>query len=256
MEAGLAPRTVRAYTATVNTAEQWFERHGWDLARADAEQVAAYAATKPQTFASQNLLRAALARYWVFRGHPRPPLGALRVPQKPAMVCKALDDDDARILAKAARARGDLKGFAVLLGLYQALRREEIATLRRLAFDAGWVTIMGKGSKTRVIPVHPVVGEALLALDVAGEHIFPGRYGGACSPATIWTWIREVADDAGVGLVRPHWLRHTCLATQNDNTGDLRSVQAFAGHSRPETTSGYTRATRRRLMAVTLSVDY
>lgn len=258
LEAGLAPRTVRSYMATIQTAETWFTRRRWRLARATPEQTVAYAATKPRTFASQNLLRAALTRYWRLVGHPRPPVGALRVPPKPTMVCKALDDDDARILAKAARARGDLRGFAVLLGLYQALRREEIATLTWAAFDDdGQVTIVGKGDRSRTIPVHPVVAGAAAKLERPAPFIFPGRgKGRACSPATIWQWTREVAEEAGVPAVRTHRLRHTCLATQNDNTGDLRAVQAFAGHSRPETTSGYTRATRRRLLAVTLSVDY
>jgi integrase len=254
--AGLSPRTVAAYVAVVMAAEQWFVARLWILAEATSAQVSAYSATKPRTFASQNLLRAALVRYWRMAGHPRPPVGALRVPPKPAMTCRALDEDDARILAKTARARGDPRGLAVLLGMYQALRREEIATLPTAAFDGDWMTVVGKGSKSRTIPLHAVVGTALDALPLAGEYVFPGRFGGPVSPATIWEWIREVADEAGVGPVRPHWLRHTCLATQNDATGDLRAVQAFAGHSRPETTAGYTRATRRRLIAVSRALDY
>lgn len=256
LAAGLAPMTVRAYMAVIQTAEAWFDARGWDLARATVEQVVTYAATKPRTFASQNLLRAALRRYWVAMEHPKPPLSALRVPPKPAMVCKALDEDDARILAKEARARGDLKGLAVLLGMYQGMRREEIATTTWAAFDGDWMTVFGKGQKTRTIPVHPVVADALGKLPRLAPSVFTGRFDGPVNPATIWAWIRDVADEAGVGVVRPHWLRHTCLATQNDNTGDLRTVQAFAGHSRPETTSGYTRATRKRLVAVALSVEY
>lgn len=254
--AGLSPRTVRAYVAVVAAAEHWFVAHTWLLAKATPAQVSTYSATKPRTFASQNLLRAALVRYWRMVGHPRPPVGALRVPPKPAMTCKALNEDDARLLAKTARARGDPKGLAVLLGMYQALRREEIATLPTTAFDGEWMTVVGKGAKSRTIPLHAVVGTTLDALPLEGAYVFPGRFGGPVSPATIWDWIRNVADEAGVGPIRPHWLRHTCLATQNDNTGDLRAVQVFAGHSRPETTAGYTRATRRRLMAVVASIDY
>jgi len=173
------------------------------------------------------------------------------------MVCLALDPDDARILAKAARARGDLAGLAVLLGIYQGMRRSEIATLPWSGVgESGWLTITGKGSKRRTIPIHTHVAEALGATPHQGDFIFPGRFGGPCNPMKIWEWIRLVADEAGVGVVRPHWLRHTCLATANDNTTDLRSVQAFAGHSRPEQTSGYTRATKRRLQAVVDSLDY
>ncbi len=68
--------------------------------------------------------------------------------------------------------------------------------------------------------------------------------------------IRDLADEAGVGPVRPHDLHHTCLATQNDRTGDLRAVQAFAGHSKPETTSGYTRARDEALKKLSEALDY
>jgi len=254
---GLAPKSVRIYLGSILAAEAWCEQQGTTLAAATAVDLADYLLTQPSSWSSRKGLRSALKHYWEIIGRDRPPLAAVRVPPKPTMTCKALDEDDARILAKTSRARGDLKGLAVALGLYLALRREEIATLRWDAFDgSGWVTIQGKGERSRTIPVHPAVVELLTELPRTSAYVFPGRFGGPTNPATIWAWVREVADEAGVGNVRCHWLRHTCLASQNDNTGDLRSVQHFAGHSRPETTSGYTRATRRRLMAVTLSLDY
>lgn len=64
-----------------------------------------------------------------------------------------------------------------------------------------------------------------------------------------------VRDEAGAGLVGPHWLRRTRLVTQNDITVDLRSVQHFAGHS-PETMGGYTWASRRRLQSLVDTLDY
>lgn len=254
---GLAPRSVSLYASAIEKALRYFAEQEWDLGRATSEQVASYAGTLLLTFGVRSTVRIALAHYWGFVEHPKPPLKAVRCPPKPAMVCKALDDDDARLLSKVARARHDRQGAAVVLGMYQGMRREEIASCRWDSFDGrGWMKVVGKGAKSRTIPVHPVTETALSFLPHSSEWVFPGRIEGHVAPASVWNWVRAVADDAGVGHVRPHWLRHTCLATQNDNTGDLRSVQHFAGHSRPETTSGYTRATRRRLMAVALSVDY
>ena len=136
------------------------------------------------------------------------------------------------------------------------MRREEIATLRWDAFaEEGWMTIQGKNDKRRTIPVHPVVTEYLTKLRPSAVHVFPGR-AGPVNPATIWAWIRDAADEAGVIDVRPHRLRHTALATLNDATGDLRTVQAFAGHSNPMTTAGYTRATRKRLQSAVAALDY
>lgn len=173
------------------------------------------------------------------------------------MVCKALDENDARTLARAAVGRDDQKGRAVLLGMYQAMRREEIACFRWDALDGDkWVTVIGKGAKSRTIPLHPVVARALDGAPRCGAYVFPGQVGGHVSVATIWNWVRAVSDEAGVGMVRPHWLRHTALATSNDVTGDLRTVQHFAGHAKPETTAGYTRASKQRLQDAVRAIAY
>lgn len=254
---GLAPRTAKLYARTLLAAQRWCAERNLDLATLPPLQVAEYAATKPLSHSTRILLRTALRHYWEHVGRPDPPLRAIRVPPEPQHVCRALDEGDARILAKAARARRDRPGLAVVLGLYQAMRREEIATLPWSSLrDEGFLRIVGKGAKERRIPLHRVVADALSWFPREGEFVFPGRFGGPVIPATIWIWVREVSEEAGVPTVAPHVLRHTSLATANDNTGDLRSVQHFAGHSKPETTSVYTRASARRLAAVVASLDY
>lgn len=245
------------YARTIVAAERWCEVQGLALASLSGELLVEYVATRPLTHSSRTILRASLRHYWEHVGRDDPPLQAVRVPPEPRHACRALEEDDARILAKAARARGDRKGQAVILGLYQAMRREEIASAEWAWLrEPGHIRIMGKGSKERRIPLHPVAAEALTWLPRMGAYIFAGRYGGPVTPATIWAWVREVSEGAGVPIVPPHVLRHTSLATANDNTGDLRAVQAFAGHAKPETTATYTRATGRRLAAVVASLDY
>ncbi|MGH9178819.1 MAG: tyrosine-type recombinase/integrase, partial [Acidimicrobiales bacterium] len=237
--------------------ERWCSAKGWDLRTLPPSGVAAYVDTLPRTWATRNVVRAALARYWVFTKRRNPPLAAIRVPPKPRMVCRALEPGDARILAKAARELGGPQGLAVVLGLYLGLRREEVATLRWDAFRDGWVTIVGKGDRSRSLPVSPKVAELLAAHPRRSEvWVFPGRGRPHITPSTVWEWTRTVAVLAGVGAVPPHVLRHTCLATANDTTGDLRSTQDWAGHTRPETTAGYTRTTARRLKSVMMSIDY
>lgn len=254
---GLAPKTARLYAGNILAAERWCAGRGLTLATLAPEQVVEMAATKPLTHSTRTIFRAALRHYWERAERENPPLRAIRVPPEPRHACRALEEDDARILAKAARARRDRKGLAVVLGLYQAMRREEIATLPWSGLsEAGWLHIVGKGAKARRIPLHPVTAEALSWVDRSGEYVFPGRFGGSILPVTVWDWVRRVSDEAGVPTIAPHVLRHTSLATANDNTGDLRAVQSFAGHAKPETTSGYTRTTGRRLAAVVASIDY
>ena len=254
---GLAPKTARLYARNILAAQRWCAEQNQDLATLLPELVVELAATRPLTHSSRTILRASLRHYWEHVGRDDPPLRAIRVPPEPRPVCRALEEDDARILAKAARARGDRKGLAVILGLYQAMRREEIATAQwSWLREAGHIRVMGKGSKERRLPLHPVAAEALTWIPRTGGYLFAGRYGGHVNPATIWAWVREVSTDSGAPTIPCHVLRHISLATANDNTGDLRAVQAFAGHAKPETTAGYTRANGRRLAAVVASLDY
>jgi integrase len=255
---GLAPRTIAVYVRELRTAREWLEAHGGSLDRAPPSLIAAYADTRPGSWATRKAVRTTLSHYWTMTERVKPPLAAVRVPPKPRGHCRALEEDDTRILAKAARTRGDDPGLVVAFGLYCALRRAEIAKVRWEHFtDGDQLTVRGKSGVEATIPVHHVVLGLLTLKGWQPEGwVFPGRFDRGLTPATVWTWTLMVAKEAGVDGATVHRLRHSCLATANDNTHDLRSVQELARHSRPETTSLYTRTTKRRLRAVVDSIDY
>ena len=257
---GFARKTIAVYLIALRQATRSI-----DLDTVTAGELAAYAETLPHTRSSRALLRSALVAYWSATGR-QGPAKAVRVPKKPRMRCRALDEATAAALAAAALRRRDRKGLAVLLGLYAGLRRTEIAGLRwSQVTDDGWLTVVGKGTATRSIPLHPAVVDAMAAVRVDSlspggrqgrDRIFPGAGGGPLNPTTVWTWARLVAAEAGLPPVATHVLRHTALATALDATGDLRAVQELAGHARPETTAGYTRVRRDRLVAAVSAISY
>lgn len=257
-EQELGRRTVDVYARLIIRAEAWCEERGADLATADAELVQEWVDTEvPRSTSSRRQARSALDHYWRMVERPAPPLWVVRVPRTPLYVCRALDEGDAATLARAARARGDRQGLAVLLGLYVALRASEIAAVRWGDIGGGWLKVIGKGDQPAELPLHPIVLGALDRLPRADDTwVFPGRFGGSVHPTTVWTWARAVADQAGLGQVPTHVLRHTCLATANDATGNLRATQSFARHVKPETTARYTRTTARRLTSVMEAIDY
>jgi integrase len=258
MARGLSARSAQLYQRELWRIGRWCVANGWTLNNVPASALTAYVATRPATWSTRKLIRHSLIHYWAIAGRANPPVWALPIPRKPRMRCRALEPDEARTLAKAARARGDREGLAVLLALYVGLRREEISRLRWADVqDDGWLRIFGKGGTTAQLPMHPAVLHALSKLPRDSEWIFPGQHRGRpVVPTTVWLWIGQVGEQAGLEHVTPHRLRHTCLATANDNTGDLRAVQELARHSRPETTAGYTRVTAQRLKAVVASLDY
>lgn len=254
---GLSPRSVNEYLKEIRRAEAWCASRGYTLRTVPELVLVRYVSTRPRSWSTRKTMRSAFGHYWSIHRRRNAPLWVVKVPRKPRMRCRALSEADALTLERAARARRDHKGAAVLLGLYLALRREEIATLRWEDVGGdGWVRVLGKGGTDCQIPAHPVVLDALAELPRSSEWVFPGRWGGASNPTTVWGWVRQVAAEAGLGAVTTHQLRHTCLATANDATRDLRAVQEFARHARPETTAGYTRVTARRLHAVVASLDY
>lgn len=261
MALGKSPRTAYIYAKVVARAERFLAGRGKTLLDCDPLDVALLAETVRKSHSSRGQLRAALVAAWELLGRPDGPIWAVRVPPKPRGRCRALDADLAALLEKAAWDRNDDPGLAVLIGLYAALRRAEIAGLRweDVECDArgrpSWLHVIGKGELAADVPLHPVLADALWRRRRPAGWMFEGRAGRPVVPDTIWRWVHLVA--AGAGLdVTTHVLRHTSLAEANDRSGDLRTVQAIARHSRPEITSIYTRATRARMTQVVSLIDY
>jgi integrase len=252
---GLEDSTVNVYRGRLAQAETLACGQGWDLRRLDASQLQWLAGQFPQTRSTLGQVKAALIHYWNLEGSTAP-TGAIRLPKRVGVEdYRGLEDVDACQLDLTARGRAP-DGLAVLMGLYLALRRGEMARLRWEDFDDDmeWVDVFGKGSRRRLLPVHPILrGE----LERGRGWVFPGRdHQRHAHTGTVYNWIHRVSVDAGIGEVNPHALRHTCLTRMYEETDDVRLVQLFAGHADPATTARYTRVSRRRLQAGIAAVDY
>lgn len=183
---------------------------------------------------------------------------AIPLPRQPRQSKAAIPHDQAVNLAQTALGSG-LKGLAVLVGLYTAARRSEIASLcwRRIDFETRTVTL--ERPKTRdlhTVPLHSQLAAVLEPRRVPGDMwVFPGRWGGHVAPGTISAWVEDVAADAGL-RISSHMLRRVALTQINEVTEDLRAAQQFAGHTDPAVTSVYTRASERRMDAAIESLDW
>lgn len=254
---GLTEQTIRIYAARVAHAETWMTRHTYTTLKwAGASELRAYTATLPDTHSTLRQVVAALTHYWHQHGRYDAPVKAIRVPPQPEMVCQAVTVEEARALHETALGWWP-HGGAVLCGLYLALRRFEIAKMEwdRFTLDGAWYRVTGKYSKTATIPNHAVLW-AELAPHKAGRWVFPGRWDGPVTAATIWQWTKEVGRAAGIPDLRTHQLRHTALATAHDETENIRSVKTFARHAKLSTTAGYTRTTATRLREVSDALNY
>jgi integrase/recombinase XerD len=251
---GLDPSTVYVYRGKVAAASRIAVEQGWDLRHMSASQLGSLTSRFPDSHSSRTMLRFALTHYWAMSGVSCP-AKAITAPKPPPPRYRGLEDDEAELLEKTALDWWP-EGGITLLGLYLALRRSEIAALRWEAFEDGMATVVGKGRRTRYLPVHPILADQL-APHASEGHLFPGEAGRIHIHAgTVALRVTKVCEAAGIRKVNPHALRSTCLTNLYEQTDDIHLVQTFAGHSDPKTTARYTRVTERRMRAAVLTINY
>ena len=192
-----------------------------------------------------------------------PAIGLLRTPKVPQSVPKALPVEAAAELleASAEGAAGPeaarppwvaARDLALLTLLYGAGLRlgEALGLVRRDAPRPGQeaIAVTGKGRKTRLLPLLPVVGEAVadyLALcpfdPGPGGPLFLGQRGKALHPRVVQGRMVELRRALGLPeSATPHALRHSFATHLLGAGGDLRSIQELLGHASLSTTQRYT----------------
>jgi integrase/recombinase XerD len=140
------------------------------------------------------------------------------------------------------------------------LRVSEAASLKLsdTNLEAGFLRVLGKGSKERIVPVGKLaVGwlnrylqqgrPAFAQADTTGE-VFLSTRGRPLSRKTIWHLIKKYSRAAGIDKnITPHTLRHSFATHLLENGGDLRVIQEMLGHVNIATTQIYTHIDQRRL---------
>ncbi len=178
-----------------------------------------------------------------------PALG-VRGPKVHRKLPQVLDVDEAASLIEGGGEGAlALRDRAMLELFYSSgLRLSELTGLhwQDLDLDGGEVRVLGKGSKTRIVPVGRHAVNALRALGVAGgmaphSPVFRGRGGAPISPRTVQARLKTLALAHGSARrIHPHLLRHTFASHMLESSGDLRAVQELLGHADIATTQIYT----------------
>jgi integrase/recombinase XerC len=143
------------------------------------------------------------------------------------------------VLAAALRRADDEVRRMLLLGAYAGLRLAEISRVHSHDIEANGLRVLGKGGKTRVVPIHPLIAESLVDVD---GWAFPSGGSSSAKPGNHMGTDylhRRICDALGPGWTA-HSLRHRFASQVYGKTHDLRAVQTLLGHSKPETTARYT----------------
>jgi integrase/recombinase XerD len=196
----------------------------------------------------------------------RDPTETLSLPRIERYLPETLNEIQAEQLLEAidTTAPFGLRDRAMIELLYASgLRISELANARLEYFNAEEriLRVLGKGNKTRLVPVGRKACEALaayvsterpkLVTRRTGNEIFLSARGTKMTTVRIWQIVKKHAKRSGLEAnIYPHLLRHSFATHLLGNGADLRIIQEMLGHADISTTQVYTHVDQQRLKAV------
>jgi integrase/recombinase XerD len=262
---GLSPHTVTNYSrdgaafmgkkSTIPTerpeVERWLASMNANSPRSNARRLSAL----------RQFYAYALQKGWVAEN----PTTDIATPKQPQTLPKALTEPQVQALLKAPLGDGpsEVRLRLILHLLYASgVRVSELSNLSLhdvQQAEGPWLRVTGKGSKTRPVPLGPVVQGLLHTYLTEARPRLRGAQGpwllAGPSGKKPLTRVRifQLVQDAGrrVGVkVAPHHLRHTFATHLLEGDADLRAVQLMLGHASLNTTQIYTKLNAQRLKGV------
>ena len=270
-ERGLSPNTIAAYRTDLAQLALFF--HGQDdWSRTSPRDLDRYAAwLRKQAYAPSSIARklAAIRSFFRFLVEEAvvdtTPADHLRPPRAGRPLPHVLGEEEVVALLEAAEAGPGPEGVrdrAMLELTYAAgLRVSEVVGpqglgLAGLSLDGGWVRVLGKGSKERLVPLYPGIVDRLRAylrdarpvLAARAKRgrggppaLFPNARGRAMTRQGYWLVLKRCAARAGITThLSPHTLRHSFATHLLRGGAPLRHVQELLGHASIATTQIYT----------------
>ena len=266
-EKGLARNSIDSYCNDLGKLDKWAQRNGLILLNLSREDLREWLIDMTAQNISENSKRRLISavrgffKFLMFDGHlTANPAEDLVSPQKGVYLPRFLNRSEIESLLDAPDRSTEtgLRDRAILELMYASgLRVSEVVNLPLNAIDLDWATLqcVGKGSKTRKIPIYPTAVrwiESYLALRRKKEkneigNMFVGGNGKPITRQAIHAFIVEYAAKCGLEGVSPHTLRHSFATHLVQNNADIRSVQQMLGHADISTTQIYTHITSTQL---------
>jgi integrase/recombinase XerD len=270
LEDGLSRNTLDAYRRDLHQFDRWLQTsRGTNAMKAEHADLLSYLAyrfqnTKPRSAAR---LLSSLKRFYRFllrEGHVAlDPSLQIEAPKLPRPLPKSLTEEDVEALLRAPKVTAPLglRDRAMLETLYAGgLRVSELVqlSLSQLNIEGGFLRILGKGAKERLVPlgeeavhwIRAYVADARPSILGArpSAALFVTARAEPMSRQAFWSLIKRYAKAGGVSKpLSPHTLRHAFATHLLNHGADLRVVQMLLGHADISTTQIYTHVARERL---------
>ena len=172
-----------------------------------------------------------------------------------------LSPEEIEILVSfSPKSTQDFRDIAIIELIYSSgLRVSEATNVKLEDFEdnRNFLRVLGKGSKTRLVPVGQYANDAISAwlekrnsIHSESKYLFLNLRGKKISTRSVQERIRKISVIQGLPPVNPHMLRHSFATHLLESSGDLRSIQELLGHSSLSTTQIYTKLDYQHLMSV------
>jgi len=284
-ERGQAEHTQKTYAALLGKFTAWAGKHDLhDWQQVELKHLMAFLqherarpladepkeSTKRLSSESVYLEIAALRAFYRFAENekllPQNVAENLSLPRRWKRLPKALTNQEIQKLLtpETPETPESLCDQAILeLAYASGLRLAELRNLRleQIHLEAGFINVIGKGNKERVVPVGRKAVEALNRYIETGRpklisprspaNIFLTKRGTPFAQVTLWLRIKNRVRRAGPSRnITPHMLRHSFATHLLEHGADLRVIQELLGHANISTTEVYTHVTGNRLREI------
>lgn len=189
------------------------------------------------------------------------PFQLINSPKSPSYLPNILSPDEvSQLLNFKPKNSQEKRDLAIIELIYSSgLRVSEAvnSNLNDFEENKNFLRVIGKGSKTRLVPVGRYAQNAINdwmlerdKLSTKDNALFVNLRGSRITTRSVQERIKNIALMQGLPPVNPHMLRHSFATHLLESSGDLRSIQELLGHSSLSTTQIYTRLDYQHLMKV------
>lgn len=263
LERGLSDNSVTAYELDFRRLKEYMDKYHIDVVRANFDDLQNFvfetfkdiksAKTQARLLSSIHSFYRFLLYHHYIEQDPSELLEMPRV-EKHLPEVLSVEEIDAMIAQiDMSKAEGHRNRTIIEMLYGSGLRVSELIELKlsNIYREEGYMRILGKGSKQRLVPISPIADEQFsywLAdrnmLDIkpeATDTAFLNHYGRQLTRAMIFTIVKRLAEAAGIQkTISPHTLRHSFATHLLQNGADLRIIQQLLGHESIVTTEIYT----------------
>ena len=266
---GLSENTAKAYQRDLNKFSNFLESISIEsLENISEEKCSAWIADLFQNNVSARSIQRHISSAKGFFSYMKKiglvqssPFELINSPKSPNHLPNILSPEEvSQLLNFKPKNSQDKRDFAIIELIYSSgLRVSEAVNSNLSDFEDNnnFLRVIGKGSKTRLVPVGRFAQNAIKEwiserkkILTSDDALFVNLRGSRISTRSVQERIKNIALKQGLPPVNPHMLRHSFATHLLESSGDLRSIQELLGHSSLSTTQIYTRLDYQHLIKV------